>query len=279
MSGFGLKVLAEGTDPSIDIVAVHGLNGHREKTWEADDGVLWLRDFLPRHFHDARIMTFGYNAATHSPEHISSHSLHDHSQKLVGALAIKRRGHSERPIIFVAHSLGGLVVKSALIYSNGENSEQDDEHHSIHSSTLGVIFMGTPHLGSKDASMAKMLLNIVSPFVKTTSNMLDHLDQQSAALDLQRNQYAQIKGGIRTLYCFEQYETKIGGRLFSKSFMVVPKQSATIPEQGNSEIVCIPGDHRSMVKFSKTDDDTGYEYIKDCILRWRQNAAAKIDGI
>ncbi|KAK8016653.1 hypothetical protein PG993_014842 [Apiospora rasikravindrae] len=281
MSRFGLKVLAEGTDPSIDIVAVHGLNGHREKTWEADSGVLWLRDFLPEDFDDARIMTFGYNAATHSPEHISSHSLHDHGQKLVGALAIKRRGHS------------------ALIYSKGESSEQDDEHHSIHSSTLGVIFMGTPHLGSKNASMAKMLLNIASPVVKTTKNILEHLEQQSAALDLQRKQYAQIKGEIRTLYCFEEYETKIGGKFISKSFMVsgcgkvvtdrtfsvplmfssslkvVPKQSAAIPEQGNSQIVSIPGDHRTMVKFAKNDDGTGYEDIKDCILRWRQNAAAE----
>ncbi|KAF1366172.1 hypothetical protein EJ07DRAFT_170947 [Lizonia empirigonia] len=28
----GLQVVTEGTNPTVDIVAVHGLNGHREKT-------------------------------------------------------------------------------------------------------------------------------------------------------------------------------------------------------------------------------------------------------
>ncbi|OBT40128.1 hypothetical protein VE00_09956 [Pseudogymnoascus sp. WSF 3629] len=29
---FGLDVWVEGEDPIVDIVAIHGLNGHREKT-------------------------------------------------------------------------------------------------------------------------------------------------------------------------------------------------------------------------------------------------------
>ncbi|KAF1828259.1 hypothetical protein BDW02DRAFT_257417 [Decorospora gaudefroyi] len=34
----GLQVVCEGTNPVIDIVAVHGLNGHCEKTWTAGSG-------------------------------------------------------------------------------------------------------------------------------------------------------------------------------------------------------------------------------------------------
>jgi hypothetical protein len=46
------------------IVAVHGLGGHREKSWtyeKDEERVLWLRDFLPIYVPDARIVTFGYS--------------------------------------------------------------------------------------------------------------------------------------------------------------------------------------------------------------------------
>ncbi|KAH6861238.1 hypothetical protein B0T12DRAFT_336994, partial [Alternaria alternata] len=52
----GLQVVFEGIDPVIDVVAIHGLNGHREKTWTAGNGVHWLRDLLPHDLPQARIL-------------------------------------------------------------------------------------------------------------------------------------------------------------------------------------------------------------------------------
>ena len=50
---FGLWPLAKDWSvPSgqyeVDIIAIHGLNGHRLKTWTHDNGTLWLRDLLPK---------------------------------------------------------------------------------------------------------------------------------------------------------------------------------------------------------------------------------------
>jgi hypothetical protein len=42
-------------------VAVHGLSGHRKKTWTVDDH-FWLKEFLPPELPHARIFTFGYNS-------------------------------------------------------------------------------------------------------------------------------------------------------------------------------------------------------------------------
>jgi len=58
------------------IVAVHGLNGHPKKTWTANN-VNWLRDFLPPDIPNARILSWGYDANTHSTSTISAQYLFD----------------------------------------------------------------------------------------------------------------------------------------------------------------------------------------------------------
>jgi hypothetical protein len=72
------------------IVAVHGLNGHREKTWTAG-GKNWLREFLPFDIPNARILSWGYDANTHSTSPISTQSLYDHAKTLISDLCLKRR--------------------------------------------------------------------------------------------------------------------------------------------------------------------------------------------
>ena len=45
------------------IVAIHGLMGDHEKTWtHKQNNRSWLRDFLPNHVPDIRVMAVSYNA-------------------------------------------------------------------------------------------------------------------------------------------------------------------------------------------------------------------------
>ncbi|KAF8530221.1 hypothetical protein BU17DRAFT_59986 [Hysterangium stoloniferum] len=101
--GFGIKELSPGTTPTIDIVAIHGLDGDREKSWTADNEKLWLRDFLPQAIPAARILSYGYDAYTDSSL-ISLARLH---------MSREADDTKKRPIIFIAHSLGGIILKSA----------------------------------------------------------------------------------------------------------------------------------------------------------------------
>jgi len=115
---------------SRSIVAVHGLDGKREKSWTAKNNVNWLQDLLPTDIPQARIFSWGYEAITHSTSSIKTQTIYDHARNLVSDLC-RERGLTEvpqaylgtvhelnnaqtrrRPIIFVAHSLGGVVVKS-----------------------------------------------------------------------------------------------------------------------------------------------------------------------
>ena len=115
-------------------ITIHGLNGHRDKTWTALNGVHWLRDLLTNDIPNARILCWGYDANTYGNSHVSCQYLYDHARSLVSDLCLERRltnvGYmpvtsgqrvvifwqtTRHPVIFVAHSLGGIIVKSVSL--------------------------------------------------------------------------------------------------------------------------------------------------------------------
>ena len=57
------------------IIAVHGIQGDWEKTWEAD-GKIWLRDFLGRKIDKVQVLSFGYNSCSSAQVgHMSSKTI------------------------------------------------------------------------------------------------------------------------------------------------------------------------------------------------------------
>lgn len=134
-----------GQTPEFDVVFVHGLEGHHRKTWTRDSRprpkrrwswrpsrrralrdatsnnpdlinaeCFWPEDLLAKDFPEARIFTFGYDSSiTHLfRESANQGSILDHSTSLLQRLSAERTDCLRRPLIFVAHSLGGLVVKN-----------------------------------------------------------------------------------------------------------------------------------------------------------------------
>lgn len=98
--------------PVVDIVAVHGLNGDAYKTrTEPKSKSFWLQDFLPADLKRSRVFTFACNASVAFGN--TTADIVDHARDLLGCLIDQREDDSEaiRPIIFIAHSLGGIVVK------------------------------------------------------------------------------------------------------------------------------------------------------------------------
>ena len=84
------------------IVAVHGLDGHRDRTWTADNGVHWLRDLLSISIPHARILCWGYDANTHHGSRVNSQYLHEHAYKLVSDLYLNRKQSQVRIILFIS---------------------------------------------------------------------------------------------------------------------------------------------------------------------------------
>jgi hypothetical protein len=94
---------------------VHGLDGHWQKTWTAENGKMWLRDFLPAQLLEldvkAAFWSYGWNAKTAFSPAVTS--LVDEADILLDRINGERVTAAEkaRPIVFIAHSLGGILVK------------------------------------------------------------------------------------------------------------------------------------------------------------------------
>ncbi|KAF2867590.1 hypothetical protein BDV95DRAFT_449270, partial [Massariosphaeria phaeospora] len=88
---------------------------HAYETWTHDNGKFWPSDFLPEDIPEARIFVYGYNSNV--AKEVSEARIKDHANVLLDRLQRKRkvrRQHGTTPIIFIGHSLGGLVIKQAL---------------------------------------------------------------------------------------------------------------------------------------------------------------------
>jgi len=112
--------LGAASTPTVDIVFVHGLNGDAIESWtDPDTKSFWPKDFLPNDTPEARVMTFGYNADAAFGN--TTADIVDHAKDLLSSLIDKREEEDEnrRPIIFIAHSLGGIVVKQVWNYAFG----------------------------------------------------------------------------------------------------------------------------------------------------------------
>ena len=60
------------------------------------------------------------------------------------------------PIIFIAHSLGGLVVKQALV-----TAKNNDAYSNVRNATYGLVFFAVPHQGGHGATLGAIAKNIV----------------------------------------------------------------------------------------------------------------------
>ncbi|KAK5991124.1 Nephrocystin-3-like protein [Cladobotryum mycophilum] len=233
---------SSGAEAEIDVVAIHGLNfkgnpNHARATWGSGK-YLWLRDFLPTGLkRPCRVMLYSYNSSPAMGA--AAMRLDDHARVLLRHLMPKREAAPRRPLVFICHSLGGIVVKTALV-----EATLNPAYKSIVKSTRLLVFFATPHRGGNYSGIGDVAAKMVRAGLRTPSN--DLLDALKASSHDAIRRFEQASHLIERCLVVSFYETTDYGRLG----IIVDKESAilNLPEDREKQ-VAMDANHSSICKF------------------------------
>ncbi|KAM9355214.1 protein SERAC1 isoform 3-T5 [Pholidichthys leucotaenia] len=154
-----------------DVLFIHGILGAAFKTWRQKDRSLleeekeseskddytdcWPKSWLAADCPNLRVLSVEYDShlsdwMSKCPAENQRMSLAYRSQELLKKL--KLAGVGERPVVWVAHSMGGLLVKKMLL-----DASQDPDMHGLLKNTKGIMFYSVPHYGT---FMAEYSVNV-----------------------------------------------------------------------------------------------------------------------
>ncbi|RSL46584.1 hypothetical protein CEP54_013789 [Fusarium duplospermum] len=250
----------------ISIIAVTGLGGHAFGSWVNSRGHMWLRDYLPKDLQDrARILIYGYPSTLRNSH--SQSSLGDYSacfmQDLMGIRS--QHGIQNRPIIFIGHSLGGLIVKKAL------SDLKPDVFSRL--PVRAVLFFGAPHAGLNNTALRTMVAG------QSTENLVRDLGPNSSALENLADSFERIACSIKIYSFVETHETPVVTEIDgtwqrgTRREMMVSKASAKL-RCVTETVRNVNADHSQMVKLRK-GQGSDYPYIVSIIKEALQSAPEK----
>ncbi|MCX5954772.1 MAG: DUF4062 domain-containing protein [Cyanobacteria bacterium] len=241
----------------LDVVFVHGLGGDPIETWRSgtDENTSWPHWLALVFGTQIGVWSLGYAAAPSKwqgipffrgkdPDAGAAMSLPRRAENALDRLV--SAGIGQRPVCFITHSLGGLLVKSILRRS--ADSEFAPERLQVVEQCRGVLFLATPHHGSRLADLANAL-KVYLPSVST----LDLKDNDDHLMDL----YEWYRGyapshHILTRSYYENEKTMMK--------IVVPRSSADPGVSGPSAREPTPVD-RDHLEISKPRNRQDQAYI------------------
>jgi ankyrin repeat protein len=222
-------------------------------------------------------MTFGYDACIlGGRSKVSTNRLNAHAKDLVNDLASIRSNSAaeRRPIIFVAHSLGGIVCKDALYMSS---ISAESHLRAISEFTFAIAFMGTPHNGSILANWAKIPAKSLDLLHQANTTLLSILETDSEVLGRVQDDFLSLirrrehgNHPIKVTCLFESLPMPVVGK-------VVPADSAILPGYTS---ISVHADHREMVRFAD-EDDPAFQKVVCELERWSREAqnAPQVDEL
>ncbi|RWS29746.1 protein SERAC1-like protein [Leptotrombidium deliense] len=251
-----------------DIVFIHGLLGRVFRTWRQSDLCkndqdytrCWPLDWLSKDISAIRIMAADYET------YLSDWRIECPTEKLT----LKDRGEyilqsliaagiGNRPIIWIGHSMGGLLIKQILVACEESNSPVLKE---VLRNSKATVFYSVPHRGSELATWPTIVYNVILPSTEVKELMKDSpvlLSLQNKFLNIVRK---------RQLHCISFAETlksKLGAKKVKIKSLMVSKESANL---GYGEFHLLSTDHHSTCKPVNKNSDSyrlTLEFILDVI--------------
>ncbi len=244
---------------------VHGFTGDPLDTWTLNNkkgpSIYWPRDLASKTISDSRILTYGYDTKIRHVARgpVSKKTVYDHAWDLLCSLEARRRNPSERrrPILFIAHSLGGIIVKEALRRSQRCTLTQAHLR-GVFEAVVGVLFFGTPHRGADPRNPFHHFLSATAQALGAQVNHLivNALMPESERLAELRDEFAAMYHERKWRIFSFQEEYGLSGLIGTK---VVDDQSSCLDDPIVEIRQHISSNHMDMCRFSGLEDP---EYSK-----------------
>lgn len=240
MSEFGVSVFYEpdNGEPSGDVIFMHGLDGDALGTWTNNDGQCWLKG-ISQSMPQLRILTVNHPSNKFA-EVFSGGGMDLMDRSYATLELLKTYDVGERPLIFVTHSLGGLITKALLRKAHDKGGAEND---AFLSHVVGVVFLATPHEGSGLASVLSLLPGF-------PSNIVEDLKKNSKQLN-----------ELKDWYVSRANEREIATQAFSENkntsgaMIVVSAQSAH-PGTADGSPIPVDANHIDICKFEDDSNPT-----------------------
>ncbi|KAK0639651.1 hypothetical protein B0T16DRAFT_246830 [Cercophora newfieldiana] len=255
-----------GTAATVDIVTFHGCDGDY-RNWvfsrsggsgESANGVNWLTgpDGIAKGVPNARILLFTYDINVQDGHELIHRVVYGNALLFLQALSSLRKhsGSQGRPIIFIAHSLGGLILKTALASCSGPAAAQFGD---ICKSTLAVHLFGTPSSGSSPHAFHAALDNMFS-LICNSRNPSGGLEknarnppsrQDSSWLEGILQSFKALMAVIAVFSYYESLETLDVGMIVNRQPSFSSIHSRDSETSTGSCRITLPRDHMGLMRF------------------------------
>lgn len=197
-----------------DVVFIHGLGGDAYSTWHhgKDESTSWPQ-WIGEEFPEIGVWSLGYAASPTKwtrflgwfsyrwREAGSSMALPDRALQILDLMAQNDLGR--RPLLFICHSLGGLVAKQILRKSH--DAEGTPKYKCVSTQTRAVLFLATPHSGTSLASFLNAFRTLFGATV-SIEDLCAHDAHLRDLFDWYRNHSVSL--GIKTFSYYEKLSVK-----------------------------------------------------------------------
>ncbi|XP_025833566.1 protein SERAC1 isoform X1 [Agrilus planipennis] len=218
----------------------------------------WPKDWLPEDCKHLRIIGINYDTnlsmwAPICPMERTKTTIDERSNEMM--IKLLRAGVGERPVVWVTHSMGGLIAKNILCKAWNSN---DPKVKSIAEKTKSIIFYSTPHTGSKVASATTPTSYVLWPSVE-----VQELRQEYTGLrDIHQNFLKFLEHNPIDIISFIETKPIVVTAMKFNVLLVEPESG----NPGVGEYFEVPLDHLEICK-PKNKDSFLYQKTLSTILK------------
>ncbi|KAG9514269.1 hypothetical protein KCU93_g9818, partial [Aureobasidium melanogenum] len=227
--------------------------------------VFWPEEYLAADISQACVWTYGYNADIIGGlfQANNKNSISQHGRDL--SVRLEREVDNEKPIVFVVHSLGGIILKDAI-----RRSEM------VRNRTKLVIFLGTPHRGSTYAGWGQIASNLARLALQDSNKrLLETLEVNNEVLDNIHEEFKTIASeGTLKIHTFQESRGITGMKGLNEKVVDDFSSKLDLP-RALETVESIDANHMQMARYSSRDDE-GYRAISGVLKAFvRQELAGQ----